>query len=363
MAAIPEDPRRDDVLAAVAALDAVLTGFPFSGPADRANFFGLCLTPIVRASISGSTPMGLIDAPMAGTGKSLLADVFSIITTGRAAPMSAFPRDDNELAKVILAHLAAGAAIVCLDNVDGSLTSPVLALALTAQTFSGRKLGVSEILTLPVKITWLATGNNIRPGGDMPRRCYHIRIDAESSRPYVGRQFDIADLRAHVLAHRGELLRALLIMARYWWADGCQERVEQPLGSFESWHQAVGSILAGAGVEGFLSNLEAEPDEGLLQWELLLAGLDKEWPDGFFTADVVNRVRTATQLAPCPFVLPDSMGDVNRKQEGSLERVVNRSFTKRIGTRHGDQQLRLAREIDAGGRGYRWRVESGKGRG
>jgi hypothetical protein len=196
----------------------------------------------------------------------------------------------------------------------------------------------------------------------MPRRCYHIRIDAESSKPYVGRHFDIADLRAHVLERRGELLRALLVMARHWWADGCQERVEEPLGSFESWHQTIGSILAAAGVDGFLANLEAEPDEGVLQWTAFLADLLREWPDGFYTQQVVDRVRQATHLVPCPFILPDSMASVNRKQEGGLEMVVNRSLTKRLGKRHGDEQLRIAREIDEGRRGYKWRVESGRGR-
>ena len=358
MRPIPDDPGTDEIAEAVAAIDDVLEGFPFAGPADRANIFALLLTPVIRPAISGSTPLALIDAPQAGTGKSLLADVFSLITTGRPAAMSPFPRDDAEIAKSVLAKLNEGTAIICYDNLDGALSSPTLALVITAQEYTSRVLGKSESLTVPNRATWLATGNNIRPGGDMPRRCYHIRIDAESSTPYVGRQFAHPDLRGYVMERRPELLRALLLMARGWFYRGCPSVAEDPLGSFEHWHQAIAGILHGSGVDGFLTNLGNEPDEMGLQWEGFLGDLLVEYPDGFTAARVAERVRSATALIPCPFTVPDSLGDVDRKKEGGLERALSRSFRKRFGTRFGTRQLRLERALDSERRVYIWSVRA-----
>ena len=358
MRPIPDDPCTDELTEAVGCIDEALEGFPFADDASRANFFGLLLTPIIRPAITGSTPLALIDAPQAGTGKSLLADVFSLITTGRPAAMSPFPREDAEIAKSVLAKLNEGTAIICYDNLDGSLTSPTLALVITALEYTSRVLGKSESLTVPNRATWLATGNNIRPSGDMPRRCYHIRIDAESSTPYVGRHFAHPDLRGYVMERRPELLRALLLMARGWFARGCPAVVDQPLGSFEHWHQALGGILHGAGVVGFLANLANEPDEMALQWEALLDALQREWPEGFSTPMVVDRVRRATDLIPCPFTLPDSLADVDRKREGGLERALGRSFGKRLGTRYGERQLRLERALDSERRVFIWTVRA-----
>jgi hypothetical protein len=358
MRPIPDEPCTDELTEAVATIDEAIEGFPLAGPADRANLFGLFLTPIIRPAISGSTPLALIDAPQAGTGKSLLADVFSLITTGRPAAMSPFPRDDAEIQKSVLAKLAEGTPIICYDNLDGALTSPTLALVMTALEYTSRVLGKSESLTVPNRATWLATGNNIRPGGDMPRRCYHIRIDAESSTPYIGRKFAHEDLRGYVMEKRPELLRALLLMARGWFARGCPSAIEQALGSFEHWHQAVAGILHGAGVEGFLTNLGNEPDEMSLQWEGFLDALLAEYPDGFTAARVADRVRGATALVPCPFTLPDSLGDVDRKKEGGLERALSRSFGKRLGKRFGTRQLRLERALDSERRVYIWSVRA-----
>ena len=76
-----------------------------------------------------------------------------------------------------------------------------------------RILGVSKNMTVPNRSTWMVTGNNIRLGGDMPRRCYQIRLNAKSSKPYSGRKFKHPDLLRWVEDNRSELLHALLVIA------------------------------------------------------------------------------------------------------------------------------------------------------
>jgi len=358
---LPDDPMTDDLDAAVALIDDAIGEFPYADDASRANVFGLLLTPIIRPAISGCTPLALVDAPQSGTGKSLLVDVFSIITTGRPAAMMPYPRTEEEIQKSIGSTLLAGRALVCFDNLEGVLTSPTLALVLTAKEYESRILGVSENMVVPNRATWVVTGNNIRPSGDMPRRCYHIRLDAKSSRPYTGRWFRHENLLAWVVENRAALLRALLLIARTWFQRGRPAAAAELLGSFEDWHRATAGALKVAGVEGFLANMDpflSEADEMAVQWETFLAELAEVYPGGmwFTVGHIISQVRIATVMSPCPFTLPDSLGDVDRRKEGSLERAMGRSFGKRHGARFGERELYLERRWKSHAKQVEWRV-------
>ncbi len=99
MRPIPEDPETDEIQEAVAVVEDAIGEFPFCGPADRANMYALLLTPLIRPAISGCTPIALIDAPQAGTGKSLLANVLSVIVSGREAAFMNMPKSEEEIQK------------------------------------------------------------------------------------------------------------------------------------------------------------------------------------------------------------------------------------------------------------------------
>jgi hypothetical protein len=373
MEPIPEVIDGAEVEAAVIFIDEAIYDFPFAekdpgsdveykqaGNPNRANMFGLLLTPIVRPAIAGVVPLALIDAPQAGTGKSLLVDLFSIVTTGRAAAMMPFPRQEEEMQKLIGSTLLAGTALVCFDNIEGILQSPNLALALTAKDYQARILGVSENMIASNRATWVATGNNIRPSGDMPRRCYHIRLDAKKSRPYQGRKFRHENLLDWAREMRPQLLRSLLIIARAWYQRKEKPPVLDLWGSFEDWHRTVGGILRSARVDGFLGNLQSflgEADDNALQWEGFLSEIEAFYGYEWFTAGkVVAEIRAATPVTPAPFTLPDSLGDVDRRKEGSLERALGKSFAKRLGTRYGERELYLDRAIETHTKQAKWRV-------
>ena len=365
---IPESPSASDVTAALMMITEPLEGFPFVDEAALANTLALLMTPILRHAINGPVPLALIDAPQAGTGKSLLARVISMITTGRSAAMMTAPGSDEEWRKRLTASLLSGSNLIIVDNVEGALNAPSLAAALTTDIWTDRLLGVSEMVTLAQRATWIANGNNIRPGGDLPRRCYWIRLDAKTSRPWQRTGFQFPDLIAWVASHRREYVSALLLLARAWFAVGQPEGNTPTLGGFESWTRMVGGILSHAGIPGFLGNLEAmyaESDDGSNQWEAFL----KEWRERFGDRPITMVELTDELLHPDDVSfresLPDELADmlpIREGEEGRLRRRLGHAFRKRVEQRFGEDDLFLARAGDDTHRKVAlWRVISGQG--
>ena len=117
---IPDAPMIDDVDAALELLDSAIGDFPFADDASKANALASLLTPLVRPAINSPTPLALYDAPQAGTGKTLLAEVVAMIATGRPAETFSAPADPEEWRKKITTALASGRNIVVIDNTFGN---------------------------------------------------------------------------------------------------------------------------------------------------------------------------------------------------------------------------------------------------
>ncbi len=181
---VPENPTQTDIAHALATIDEAIGEFPYVTQADRANAYGCLLTPLVRPVLR-HVPLALIDAPKQGTGKGLLNDVVSTTATGSSAAILTLSNSDEELQKSITALLIEGLTIITIDNIAGKLQSKHLDGVLTADTWRGRILGQSKMVKAPQRATWIATGNNIRLGGDLARRCYRIRLDPHVSRPWM----------------------------------------------------------------------------------------------------------------------------------------------------------------------------------
>lgn len=346
MPEVPNEPMLDDVEAALGLIDEAIGDFPFEDDASRANLLGLLLTAVVRPALDGCTPLALIDAPQAGTGKSLLANLFSMIATGRPAAMMPYPKNDEEMQKQIGSCLMASRPLVCFDNLEGNLSSPALALALTAREYEARILGTNQNMLVPNNATWLITGNNIRPAGDMPRRCYHIRLNAKRSRPFTGRKFRHADLIGWATQARARLLHALLTITRYWYVSGRPQFVSDPLGSFEAWHRLIGSVLRQAGVSGFLGNLDsflAQADETVAEWEMFLTQLKDYFAESRFTAaSVVDAIENSVELKKSvPLALAEKMAAA--KAPSGAQRAIGLAFAKTRGVRYGDTEIYIHR--------------------
>jgi bifunctional DNA primase/polymerase-like protein len=367
---IPEQPTQADAKAAVETIWQAIEGFPFVDDASKANAFGTLLTPITKPAIDAPTPASLFDAPQAGVGKSLLADVVSIVATGRAAEMFSAPRDPDEWRKQITMALMSGTPVVVIDNVTHPLDNSDLCKVLTETTHIDRAFRTHDKIALPVKSTCIATGNNIQLAGDMPRRCYRIRMDAKTSRPFTRTGFKIGDLKKWTAEHRGELLAALLTMARAWYVAGKPKPELTPLGSYESWSITVGGILEYAGVAGFLQNAEglyAEADVESTQWENFLHALHIAfYADPFTVAEITGVLKGKTwdadlrqsvptdRAAGLRAALPDFIAEAVDR-DGLFQRRLGKCFAERVDRRFGASQIHLKRGVLT--HGYlQWRI-------
>ncbi len=277
MPAVPNKPNKEELQAAASLILEPLNDFPFDSEASKTNALALLLTPVCRPMIDGLAPLCLLDKPQPGTGASLLADVIAVIGTGRQAAMMAPPRSDEECEKRIGSFLLSGQSILIIDNVEGYLYFASLAMLLTDPTFQTRILGQTKIVRLPNRGTYIVTGNNIKLGGDMARRCYLSRMDAHEARPWMRdtSSFKYTHLIQWVKANRGQLLGAILTMARAWVeAKRPVPKGLPTLGGFEEWANTIGGILAHAGFTDFLGNLDfmyQQADIETPQWEEFLA--------------------------------------------------------------------------------------------
>lgn len=276
---VPENPTDKETQAAVTLLLEPFTDFPFIDEADRSNMLALLLTPMLRAAIDGPTPMALVSATQPGTGKSKLMDVISIVTTGQEGIFTTAPKDEEEWQKKLLAMLIRNQPLTTFDNLSTQFASGELCAALTAPTYSGRPLGRTEIIDLPVRTTWAATGNNISVDGEVGRRSYWITLDAKTDNPAGRTGWKHDPLTVWVKAHRSELIISMLTLCRSWFANGCPTPPSAPImGSYEDWVRVVGGTLENAGIKGFLSNAaakaaDADPDS--TNWRSLLEYLSQ----------------------------------------------------------------------------------------
>jgi hypothetical protein len=236
-------------------LDDLLGDFPFAGDSEKAHAVGLALLPFVRSMIAGPTPLHLVEKPTPGTGATLLVNVLTYPATGRAVAAMSEGETDEEYRKRITAKLRSAPCVIVIDNVRRRLDSGALAAALTSVTWEDRILGQSDVVRVPVRNAWVATGNNPSLSNEMARRTVRIRMDAKSERPWFGRTFRHPDLMSWAAGHRADLVWALLTLIQHWIAVGKPPSAKS-LGQFEDWSRTIGGILEAAGIPGFLGNLD-----------------------------------------------------------------------------------------------------------
>ena len=277
---VPKDPTSTDVEKALGLLrEHLLIDFPFTAESDEAHALAALLLPFVRRMIDGPTPIHLIEAPSPGSGKSLLADLVAIIATGRKSEATTLTRDENEARKKITAILSRGRPVVVIDNVHGGLESSQLASAVTADIWSDRILGKTQMVEFPNRAVWVVTGNNPKLTLEIARRSIRVRLEPAEERPWQRTGFKHDPIYPWVQQRRHALVRAVLVIVQDWIGAG-QPPGTKTLGSFENWAEVVGGILCHAGVRGFLEDTsefyEAADSEGA-EWRAFM----KVWWDTY----------------------------------------------------------------------------------
>jgi hypothetical protein len=212
------------------------------------------------------------------------------------------------------------------------------------------------MISLPMRALWLATGNNIRLGGDMARRCFHIRIDANVVRPFERTGFKY-ELPRYALDHRHTIISSLLTMACAWIVAGRPRWSGTPLGSFGDWCKVAGGILQFAGASEFLKNQQgmyqttADVEDNVGAWDGFVNAIFCEFGESEFSARELAR-RIEREISGLMDTLPPLLGAPLDSKNRSWVTTLGKSLSKQEGRifEIGDGEfLKLTSRLD----GYR----------
>jgi hypothetical protein len=286
MPPIPDKPTKNDAVASLEFLKGPLREFPFADvDADqksvaRAVALSAYLSVVCRGAYP-VVPIHVIDAPLAGSGKSYLLSTVSAIATGQAMPVIGAGKSEEELEKRLGAAVIHGQPLVCIDNVVGELGGDALCRLIEQPRPSVRILGQSVNVEIDARaVTYFANGNNIIILGDLCRRAVRGRLDPAVERPEL--KTFTGNPMQEILANRGAYIAAALTIARAYIVAGRPNKLSQ-LASFGEWSDTVRSALA------WLEEADAVTSLDLSQAEdpetSALINMLTEWKDVFGVGD------------------------------------------------------------------------------
>lgn len=360
---MPATPNQQDAERALGELLEPFCDFPFVAPSDRAATASMILSVVARAAIDGCVPMFGSCAPTPGSGKGKLVDVASIIATGRPAPKMANTTDDDETRKRLLAIAIESPPIVMIDNVEGELGSPSLAMALTAGEVRDRVLGSTRTVTASLRPVWSYTGNNVSLRGDLGRRVVPIDLDPRMENPEDREGFRHADVIGYARDERPRLVVAALTILRAFYAAGRPRHGMPAKGSFESWDRTVrGAVIWAGGADplGGVERIREQGDSDLENLRVLLRAWRAAFGDRGATAasavDLANPIGPAGDVAPeVRTELRDALAPYATKAGKLDATALGYSLRKLRGRIAGG--LRLEKD-ERGKQGVPWRVVS-----
>ena len=175
----PPQPGKAVAMTALARITRLINTFDFVSADDKAVALSLILTAVARPCLP-TAPLHGFDAPVAGSGKSKLVDIASILATGHEAGVVAQGETREEAEKRFSTLLMRGDLIIAIDNCEGPLEGVVFNQALTQSWANLRILGQSKAIRVRCAAMITATGNNLIIKGDLTRRSVVCRLDPES---------------------------------------------------------------------------------------------------------------------------------------------------------------------------------------
>ncbi|MEU5154518.1 bifunctional DNA primase/polymerase [Glycomyces sp. NPDC021274] len=263
-------------------IEQLIREFEFETPNYRINYIGALLTPILRAITPPPYKLFALDAPVKGTGKTTAANVIRYIHGG--VFRTEMPENAAELRKQITSILdVTTAPVVIIDNVTGMIRSSVLAGLLTSDQWDDRELGKSRYIQAKNDRIWIATGNNVQFGGDLPRRVFWCRLNANHPQPWK-RTFD-SDILSMVQQRRADFVWCLLTLVSHWVAEGMQ--VAPINTAYSGWTNTVNAILQTAGYEGEFDapdSIRQERDPQEEEWYAFIAAVRERFGGNGWTA-------------------------------------------------------------------------------
>lgn len=263
---VPDEPTRADARAAVRRFEDLLSGFTFASRGDFSSWMAALLSPLVKsATRNAPTPLFIVSAPAAGSGKTLLPEVLAQIVTGGPLELRPYnPKDPSEWGKRITSYVKAAEPYGVFDNVRGHIGDALLDALITSPAWSDRQLGASDAPALPNVTTWIATGNNLEAEGDTVRRVLQIRLEVLVEKPQERGNWKHDLVGGYALEHRSELLSAALTILRAYHVAGRPAQQLTPW-TFGVWGRLVRGALVWAGCEDPFTTqarAQAELNEG-----------------------------------------------------------------------------------------------------
>jgi hypothetical protein len=345
-------------------LSTLLGDFEWEDTASLANYVALMVTPFLRRPLRALAPLAIVSASAPSSGKSLLSALVGLLVGQQTVP---WPADnDTELEKLITSTFTVESGAVIFDNLaEGEvIASPVLANLLTNPMWSSRILGKSGMGAWPNDRLWMATGNNLRVGGDIASRSVFVRLRPAAPHPEARTGFAIPDLQGWIKdpRHRAELLWRLLVLVADWAAAGTpRDTTVPPMRQFTPWAHGTGGFLAHHGITGFLTNAQAVRglDEDDHKWAVFLARwLDKLGPGYQKVADVLASAETGRDFAgrdadpwDGEFITDD------RGRRPRTPQMLGRMLAGQADRWHGDPPLTLRAVTESGNSTRQYRVE------
>jgi putative DNA primase/helicase len=249
----------EEAQAALQKLDGLLPGFPFVASLDRSVALATLIGPVVRGAFDVG-PGCHTRAHEVAQGKSFLANLTSVIVTGKPCPVAPYVEDEREVEKTLDALILAGVPIVSIDNCTHDVGGARLCQMVEQQVVFVRILGKSEVPPCEWRGTLLTNGNNVDVVGDYTRRSLQINLDAgvESDQVHLRKfKFDPIQL---VLKDRGAYVAAALTVARAFRATGAQVDCA-PIASYGRWSRAVREPLIWLGREDVVKSINLTRQE------------------------------------------------------------------------------------------------------
>jgi len=243
---ILRQPTRQDAFEARDILLETIVNFPLKTEAYKSCWMAAVLSPFARYAYPGPTPLFVIDKNMPGAGGSLLADSIGLIAMGHPMPRMPNTADDEEMRKKITTLAMSSERMVLIDNVVGKVGTTSLDACLTSEIWQDRVLGKNAGITLPMKIIWLTTGNNVDLRRDTSRRSLRMLIESQEANPEE--RENLPDLPAWIYENRGRLVCAALTLLRAYCAAGRPNMGLKPWGSFEGWSRLIRDAIVWAGM-------------------------------------------------------------------------------------------------------------------
>ena len=362
---VPEKPGADQVRDAKEfLLKSFLGDFPWAGPADKANYLGLLVTPVLRSYLRTLIPFGVVTSTMPGSGKTILTCGLGMLYGQRVLTWPG--SDDAELRKAITSVLADPVGTIIFDNLaEGTvIDSPVLARLITDRTWADRLLGGNKTAAFANDRVWTATGNNLRLGGDMRTRSVLVGLNPDMPRPEERTGFEIPDLDQWILApaNQRQVLWHLLVLVADWTSHGAPRKAGLTMRQFTPWAEAVGGFLAHHGVEGFLANVETvrDIDDDEADWQAFFARWRKIHGDKWLTS---NELRLSANITVDGFGQAvdrwDGLFRTDSRSQPISAKSLGKILTGQAGRWRGPYVLRV--RADPHTKIKQWQIEEWQG--